>query len=100
MPLAFATSGPYSFAQRSPASSGYGRSISWPSTVTTCGNGHWKHAQDRLQALVSRFDCPVLLHSEAFNDSVSPLRVAERQGLRCVVSKRGDAPYRSGACRG
>jgi ATP-dependent DNA ligase len=28
------------------------------------------------------------------------LRVAEKHGLEGVVSKRRDAPYRSGACRG
>lgn len=56
--------------------------------------------QGRLQALVSRFDCPVLLHSEAFNDGQSLLRVAEKHSLEGVVSKRRSAPYRSGRCRG
>jgi hypothetical protein len=55
--------------------------------------------QARLQALVSRFACPVLLHSEAFDDGQALLRVAEKHGLEGVVSKRLDAPYRSGACR-
>jgi bifunctional non-homologous end joining protein LigD len=54
--------------------------------------------QGRLQALVSRFDCPVL--SEAFNEGEALLRVAEKHGLEGVVSKRRDAPYGSGACRG
>jgi ATP-dependent DNA ligase len=45
--------------------------------------------QRRLQALVRRFDCPVLLHSEAFDDGEALLRVAEEG----VVSKRRDAPY-------
>jgi ATP-dependent DNA ligase len=40
------------------------------------------------QALVSRFDCPVLLHSEAFDDGEALLRVAEKHGLEGVVSKR------------
>ena len=40
--------------------------------------------QGRLQALVNRFDCPVLLHSEAFDDGVALLRVAERH-----VPRRG-----------
>jgi len=55
--------------------------------------------QGRLQTLVSRFDSPVLLHSEAFDDGEGLLRVAEKHGLEGVVSKRRDAPYRSGACR-
>jgi bifunctional non-homologous end joining protein LigD len=55
--------------------------------------------QGRLQTLVSRFDSPVLLHSEAFDDGEALLRVAEKHGLEGVVSKRRDAPYRSGACR-
>jgi bifunctional non-homologous end joining protein LigD len=56
--------------------------------------------QGRLQILLSRFACPVLLASEAFNDGEALLRVAENHGLEGVVSKRRDAPYRSGACRG
>src|SRR5215467_2559052 len=56
--------------------------------------------QGRLQTVVSRFDSPVLLHSEAFDDGEALLRVAEKHGLEGVVSKRRDAPYRSGACRG
>jgi bifunctional non-homologous end joining protein LigD len=55
--------------------------------------------QGRLQILVSRFDSPVL-HSEAFDDGEALLRVAEKHGLEGLVSKRRDAPYRSGACRG
>jgi bifunctional non-homologous end joining protein LigD len=55
--------------------------------------------QGRPQTLVSRFDSPVLLHSEAFDDGEALLRVAEKHGLEGVVSKRRDAPYRSGACR-
>jgi bifunctional non-homologous end joining protein LigD len=46
----------------------------------------------RLQALVIRFRCPVLLHSEAFDDGEALLRVAEKHGLEGVVSKRRDAP--------
>lgn len=56
--------------------------------------------QGRLQALVSRFDCPVLLHSEAFDDGHALLRVAEKHGLEGVVSKRRSAPYSSGSCHG
>jgi bifunctional non-homologous end joining protein LigD len=42
----------------------------------------------RLQALVRRFNCPVPLHSEAFDDGQALLRVAEKHGLEGVVSKR------------
>jgi ATP-dependent DNA ligase len=58
-----------------------------------------RRKQGRLQTLVSRFDSPVLLHSEAFDDGEALLRVAEKHGLEGVVSKRRYAPYRSGACR-
>jgi hypothetical protein len=56
--------------------------------------------QRRLQALVSRFDCPGLLHSKAFNDGEALLRVVEKHRLEGVVSKRRSAAYRSGQCRG
>jgi bifunctional non-homologous end joining protein LigD len=56
--------------------------------------------QARLQALVRRFGCPVLLHSEAFSDGLALLQVAEKHGLEGVVIKRRDAPYKSGACKG
>ena len=36
--------------------------------------------------LVSRFDRPVLLHSEAFDDGDALLRVAEKHGLEGLVS--------------
>jgi len=32
--------------QRSLPSSARGRSISWPSTVRICGDGHWKQARE------------------------------------------------------
>ena len=32
-------------------------------------------------------------------DGLALLRVAEQRGLEVVVSKRRDAPYRSGECR-
>jgi bifunctional non-homologous end joining protein LigD len=56
--------------------------------------------QGRLQSLLSRFGCPAVLRSESFNDGQALLRVAEKHGLEGVVSKRRDAPYRSGSCRG
>jgi bifunctional non-homologous end joining protein LigD len=54
----------------------------------------------RLQALVSRFGCPAVLASEASSEGEALLAVAEKHGLEGVVSKRRDAPYRSGACPG
>jgi bifunctional non-homologous end joining protein LigD len=56
--------------------------------------------QRRLQGLLSRFGCPAVLASESFNDGLALLQVAEKHGLEGVVSKRRDAPYRSGQCRG
>ena len=52
-----------------------------------------------LQALVERFGCPAISRSEAFEDGLALLRVAEEHGLEGVVSKRQGAPYRSGECR-
>jgi ATP-dependent DNA ligase len=53
--------------------------------------------QARQQALLERFGCPVTL-SEPFEDGLALLRVAEERGLEGIVSKRRDAPYRSGEC--
>jgi bifunctional non-homologous end joining protein LigD len=55
--------------------------------------------QARLQALLERFGCPAISLSEPFEDGLALLRVAEERGLEGVVSKRRDAPYRSGECR-
>jgi bifunctional non-homologous end joining protein LigD len=52
-----------------------------------------------LQALLERFGCPTVSLSETFEDGLALLHVAEERGLEGVVSKRCDAPYRSGACR-
>jgi bifunctional non-homologous end joining protein LigD len=64
----------------------------------------WRHhplekRQDRLQALLQRFDCPSIRASEAFADGVKLLQVAERMKLEGVVSKRRGAAYRFGDCR-
>jgi bifunctional non-homologous end joining protein LigD len=56
--------------------------------------------QARLRTLLSWFGCRAVLASESFNDGLALLRVAEKHGLEGVVSKRRDAPYKSGACRG
>ena len=55
--------------------------------------------QARLQALLERFGCPAVSLSEPFEDGLALLRVAEQRGLEGIVSKRRDAPYRSGECR-
>ena len=53
----------------------------------------------RLQVLLERFSCPAVSLSEPFEDGLALLRVAEERGLVGIVSKRRDAPYRSGECR-
>jgi bifunctional non-homologous end joining protein LigD len=55
--------------------------------------------QECLQVLLERFGCPAVSLSEHFDDGLALLRVAEQRGLEGVVSKRRDAPYRSGECR-
>ena len=55
--------------------------------------------QARLQALLERFSYQAVSLSEPFEDGLALLRVAEGRGLEGVVSKRRDAPYRSGECR-
>jgi bifunctional non-homologous end joining protein LigD len=55
--------------------------------------------QGRLQGLLERFDCPAIRLSRSFADGLALLRAAEKHGLEGVVSKRREAPYRSGECR-
>ena len=55
--------------------------------------------QTRLQVLLERFGCPAVSLSEPFEDGLALLRVAEQRDLEGIVSKRRDAPYRSGECR-
>ena len=52
-----------------------------------------------VQAMLERFGCPTVSLSEPFEDGLALLRVAEERGLEGIVSKRRDAPYRSGECR-
>src|SRR5262245_50598281 len=52
-----------------------------------------------LQVLLERFGSPVVSSSEPFEDGLALLHVAEQRGLEGIVSKRRDAPYRSGECR-
>jgi bifunctional non-homologous end joining protein LigD len=53
----------------------------------------------RLVRLVGRAEIPCLHLVQAFDDGVKLLEAAERHGLEGIVSKRRDAPYRSGECR-
>ena len=55
--------------------------------------------QPRLQVLLERFGCPAVSLSEPFEDGLTLLRVAKQRGFEGIVSKRRDAPYRSGECR-
>ena len=55
--------------------------------------------QARLRVLLERFGCPAVSLSEPFEDGPALLREAEERGLEGIVSKRRDAPYRSGECR-
>src|SRR5215510_3133557 len=52
-----------------------------------------------LQVLFERFGCPAVSLSETFEGGLALLRAAEKHRLEGVVSKRHDAPYRSGDCR-
>jgi bifunctional non-homologous end joining protein LigD len=52
-----------------------------------------------LQVLLERFAGPAVSLSEPFEDGLALLRMAEEHSLEGIVSKRRDAPYRSGECR-
>ena len=53
----------------------------------------------RLLRLVSRPEIPCLHLVQAFDDGRALLAEAEKHGLDGIVSKRRDAPYRSGASK-
>src|SRR5262249_28308369 len=53
----------------------------------------------RLVRLVGRAEIPCLHLVETFEDGAALLRAAEQHGLEGIVSKRWDAPYRSGTSR-
>jgi bifunctional non-homologous end joining protein LigD len=53
----------------------------------------------RLVRLVGRTEISCLHLVETFDDGEALLRAAERHALEGIVSKRRDAPYRSGDCR-
>jgi bifunctional non-homologous end joining protein LigD len=50
----------------------------------------------RLKALLERAKCNVVRFSESFNDPFALMAECERMGFEGIVSKRKDAPYRSG----
>jgi bifunctional non-homologous end joining protein LigD len=50
----------------------------------------------RLAGVLERLSSPVLCLSESFADGAALFRQCERLRLEGVVSKRKDAPYRSG----
>jgi bifunctional non-homologous end joining protein LigD len=52
-----------------------------------------------LERLLRRAEVPCLHLVDAFDDGQKLLEAAERHRLEGVVSKRRDAPYRSGECR-
>jgi bifunctional non-homologous end joining protein LigD len=56
--------------------------------------------RQRLERLLGRPKVPCLHLVDAFADGQKLLEAAEKHGLEGVVSKRRDAPYRSGECRG
>ena len=55
--------------------------------------------QARLDMLLARFDCPAVLMSKSFDDGAALLRIAEKHKLEGIVSKKREAPYRSGSCQ-
>jgi ATP-dependent DNA ligase len=56
----------------------------------------WKNRHHLAQQLASRPDDGTLRYSESFTDPARLLAAAHDLGLEGVVSKRLDAPYRSG----
>jgi bifunctional non-homologous end joining protein LigD len=50
----------------------------------------------KLEVLLSRHDDPFLRFSHSFGDAEQLLAECSQRGLEGIVSKRGDAPYRSG----
>ncbi len=57
-----------------------------------------RHRRDKLQELIERFAYPLVLFSESFDDAHALLQACEARGMEGIVSKRSDAPYRSGRC--
>jgi hypothetical protein len=69
-------------------------------TLAKQGGGRMRLSRRvRLERLLGRADIPSLHLVEAFDDGPAPFTAAERHKLEGIVSKRRDAPYRSGECR-
>lgn len=54
--------------------------------------------RSRLNEILAGFDHEFLHFSEGFDDPAKLLAACEERGLEGIVSKRLDAPYRSGKC--
>ena len=52
----------------------------------------------KLEKILQRFDNGFVRFSETFSDAERLLAECEKHGLEGIVSKRKDAPYRSGKC--
>ena len=52
----------------------------------------------KLERILERFDNAYVRFSETFSDPERLLAECERRGIEGIVSKRKDAPYRSGKC--
>jgi bifunctional non-homologous end joining protein LigD len=55
--------------------------------------------KNRLEQLFAGLSSPHLGYSESFSDPIALLKAADRLGLEGIVSKRRNAPYRSGPSR-
>jgi bifunctional non-homologous end joining protein LigD len=56
--------------------------------------------KEKLRDLLIKADDDVLRYSDDFEDPLMLLQVAQRMDLEGIVSKRSDAPYRSGKAAG
>ncbi len=56
--------------------------------------------KERLQDLLSKSQMTSLVYADHFDDGVTLLKAGENLRLEGVVSKRRDAPYRSGRTSG
>ena len=61
-----------------------------------CGPRPLIARKEKLREMLIAADDDRLRYSEEFPDPVKLLAVVEKMGLEGVVSKRADAPYRSG----
>ena len=54
--------------------------------------------REKLRQILQRFGNGFVRFSEAFFDAEALLAECEKRGIEGIVSKRKDAPYRSGKC--